>query len=67
MANKKICNPNLQDRSELEKNYGARMLYADLMRKVGNTCTKCNNGFEPSNNYIYKILTIGVEKVQRIN
>ena len=32
------------------------MLYADLMRKVGNTCTKYNNGFEASNNYIYKNL-----------
>mmetsp|Transcript_16860 Transcript_16860/g.20580 ORF Transcript_16860/g.20580 Transcript_16860/m.20580 type:complete len:1144 (-) Transcript_16860:2555-5986(-) len=51
---RKINNPNLRDRSELEKSYGAWMLYADLMLKVGHTCTKYNKGFEASNNYIYK-------------
>mmetsp|Transcript_16858 Transcript_16858/g.20566 ORF Transcript_16858/g.20566 Transcript_16858/m.20566 type:complete len:1056 (-) Transcript_16858:2555-5722(-) len=53
---RKINNPNLRDRSELEKSYGAWMLYADLMLKVGHTCTKYNKGFEASNNYIYKSL-----------
>ena len=59
---RKICNTNLRDRSELEKNYGARILYADLMLKVGHTCTKYNYKSKASNNYIYKSLNNRVGK-----